>query len=117
MQSLTKYQAKILEYLIGFIEKENYAPTVSEMIADFGYKSRNAIREPLIILERKGYITKQPAGSPRNVLVLFDSKQRPITYHIKRDEVTALEEKLRNLKTKTRLLLNLTASIKTELED
>ncbi|MHC4397825.1 MAG: LexA family protein [Planctomycetota bacterium] len=130
MQSLTKHQSKILDYLIEFIRRECYAPNTREMVADFGYDSRNALSQPIKELERKGYIIRQPRGAHRNIIVLFDSRQQPITYNLwkgvatdigptteLKSKVEKLETKVKNLRAKVSILQRLALAIKNELED
>lgn len=58
MTLLTKRQKEILDFLKTFIEKHGYAPSLTEIAADFGLSSPATVHEHLKALEEKGFIQR-----------------------------------------------------------
>jgi len=59
METLTKKQKEILEYIRQFIDENGYAPSYREIAAYFELSSTGTIAEYVSILEDKGYLTKE----------------------------------------------------------
>ena len=75
METLTKRQNEILNYIKEYIVKHGYPPTIREIGADLGISSPATIHEHLSNLEKKGVIRKQ------------DSKNRAIELLVKNEFV------------------------------
>lgn len=58
MPNLTKRQKQILDYLISFIEKRGYSPTVEEIRKHFKLSAISTVHQHLKALEEKGFIKK-----------------------------------------------------------
>lgn len=75
METLTKRQNEILNYIKEYIVKHGYPPTIREIGADLGISSPATIHAHLSNLEKKGVIRKQ------------DSKNRAIELLVKNEFV------------------------------
>lgn len=75
METLTKRQNEILNYIKAYIVKHGYPPTIREIGADLGISSPATIHAHLSNLEKKGVIRKQ------------DSKNRAIELLVKNEFV------------------------------
>lgn len=69
---LTEIQRKILDFLIDQIKGNGIPPTLAEIAANFGYKSRATVQQHLGAIEKKGYIKKNPKLSRGIKLTLED---------------------------------------------
>jgi repressor LexA len=65
-QQLTKRQADIYSFIQESQRKEGVTPTLKEICKRFGFKSPNAAREHLRLIERKGLLLRSP-GQPRAI--------------------------------------------------
>ncbi|WP_369788496.1 LexA family transcriptional regulator [Rouxiella sp. WC2420] len=54
MNILTEQQGKVLEFIAGFIEKNHFPPTRTEIADHLGFRSANAADEHVKGLVRKG---------------------------------------------------------------
>lgn len=68
MEELTKRQNEVLEYLKSYIEKYGYAPCVRDICVALDLKSTSTAHAHLTKLERKGYISRDPA-KPRTIMI------------------------------------------------
>jgi len=59
MESLTKRQKEILDFISHFIAENGYAPSFREIAYYFELSSVSTIAEYISILEEKGYLTKE----------------------------------------------------------
>ncbi|MBC7790610.1 MAG: transcriptional repressor LexA [Anaerolineae bacterium] len=66
---LTRRQREILDYLNGYLEANEYAPSFEEIARHFNYNSLATVHEHLTNLERKGYI-KRTYNESRAIEVL-----------------------------------------------
>ncbi len=66
---LTRRQREILNYLNGYLEANEYAPSFEEIARHFNYNSLATVHEHLTNLERKGYI-KRTYNESRAIEVL-----------------------------------------------
>ena len=66
---LTRRQREILDYLNGYLEENEYAPSFEEIARHFNYNSLATVHEHLTNLERKGYI-KRTYNESRAIEVL-----------------------------------------------
>ena len=77
---MTKRQSEIYEYIIGYMEKNLFSPTVREICEGVGLKSTSSVYSYLKKLEENGYITTREA-EPRTI--------RPTGYKIVKEEECA----------------------------
>jgi len=67
-KGLTKRQQSILEYILDYVEKEGFPPSIREIGKDFNIGSLRGVTVHLDALERKGYISR--ANTPRSIRVI-----------------------------------------------
>ena len=63
MVYLTKRQKEVYDFLIGFIRRYGYAPSIKEICDNFGSLSIAAMQKHLINLHQKGLIKRDPNKS------------------------------------------------------
>jgi repressor LexA len=68
METLTKRQKEILDFLAEFIDERGYAPSLEEIASHFHLSSPSTVHKHLLNLEKKGFIRRQSSRS-RAVLV------------------------------------------------
>ena len=73
-KGLTKRQQSILEYILDYVEKEGFPPSIREIGKDFSIGSLRGVTVHLDALERKGYISR--ANTPRSIRVIHPSFQQ-----------------------------------------
>jgi len=73
-KGLTKKQQDILEYVLDYVEKTGYPPSIREIGKDFGIGSLRGVTVHLDALERKGYISR--SNLPRSIKVVHPDFQR-----------------------------------------
>lgn len=56
---LTPRQQEVFRFIVRFIESHNYSPTVRDISHAFGF-CLNAAQTYIVILTRKGWITRVP---------------------------------------------------------
>ena len=66
---LTVKQAIVLKQIIFFIETKGIPPTVRKLCILLNSKSTSTVANHLELLQKKGYITKDPK-SPRSIRVM-----------------------------------------------
>jgi repressor LexA len=69
MGTLTATQINIFSYIISYLNKEGRPPTLDEIAIHFQYKSINAVRSHLRLIEKKGYIKIHP-GKSRGIQII-----------------------------------------------
>jgi repressor LexA len=74
-KGLTKRQELILQYILDYIQKEGFPPSIREIGRDFKIGSLRGVTVHLDALERKGYITR--ANTPRSIRVVHPAFQAP----------------------------------------
>lgn len=74
MPSLTRVQKRVLAFLVSFIAKREYPPSLVEISKHFSWASKNAAYEHLVTLEEKGFI-KRGDKTSRSIRILKQSKQ------------------------------------------
>lgn len=62
-EKLTKKQADILAYVVGYVQEHGYAPSYREVGAHFGIGSTATVHEHIKNLERKGYLSSDPEAA------------------------------------------------------
>jgi repressor LexA len=72
-KGLTKRQELILQYVLDYIQKEGFPPSIREIGAHFAIGSLRGVTVHLDALERKGYISRQ--NTPRSIRVIHPSFQ------------------------------------------
>lgn len=75
MESLTKRQSEVLEYLKTYIDQNGYAPCVRDVCVALNLKSTSTAHAHLSKLERKGYITKDPS-KPRTIIICAENRKK-----------------------------------------
>lgn len=75
MEDLTRRQDEVLEYLKSYINENGYAPCVRDICEALDLKSTSTAHAHLTKLERKGYISRDPA-KPRTIMILDGSSQK-----------------------------------------
>ncbi|MEX0912414.1 MAG: HTH domain-containing protein, partial [Gemmatimonadota bacterium] len=68
-ESLSKMERRILDYLIEYLRKNTYQPSIREIGKRFGIKSTKTVSEYLQTLADKGYIEREASRS-RGVKIL-----------------------------------------------
>jgi len=57
-EPLTEHQQKVYSFIVGFVRKNGFPPTIREIQLAFNYKSSNSVVSQIGKIERKGYITR-----------------------------------------------------------
>jgi repressor LexA len=73
-KGLTKRQQLILEYIMDYVRKEGYPPSIREIGRDFKIGSLRGVTVHLDALERKGYIAR--SNTPRSIKIIHPSFQQ-----------------------------------------
>ena len=71
MEKLTKRQNDVLVYLKTYIDEHGYSPCVRDICSALGLRSTSTAHAHLTKLEKKGYISRDPA-KPRTTMILGD---------------------------------------------
>lgn len=64
-KGLTARQQAILQYVLDYVQREGYPPSIREIGRDFGIGSLRGVTVHLDALERKGYISR--SNTPRSI--------------------------------------------------
>jgi repressor LexA len=72
-KGLTKRQQLILQYILDYVQREGYPPSIREIGRDFKIGSLRGVTVHLDALERKSYITR--SNTPRSIKVIHPSLQ------------------------------------------
>jgi len=72
-RGLTKKQEQILQYILDYVQKEGYPPSIREIGRDFNIGSLRGVTVHLDALERKGYISR--SNTPRSIKVVHPAYQ------------------------------------------
>lgn len=62
-ESLTLIERRIYNYLIDYLKRETYQPSIREIGTRFGIRSTKTVTEHLQSLQRKGYLDRTPSRS------------------------------------------------------
>jgi repressor LexA len=73
-KGLTKRQQLILQYILDYVEKEGFPPSIREIGKDFEIGSLRGVTVHLDALEKKGYISR--ANTPRSIKVVHPAFQQ-----------------------------------------
>lgn len=72
-KGLTKRQQQILQYVLDYVDREGYPPSIREIGRDFQIGSLRGVTVHLDALEKKGYVTR--SNKPRSIKVIHPSYQ------------------------------------------
>lgn len=72
METLTRRQKEVLEYLKRYVRQYGYSPCVRDICSALNLKSTSTAHAHLTKLERKGYISRDPS-KPRTIMMLGDN--------------------------------------------
>jgi repressor LexA len=72
-KGLTKRQQLILEFILDYVEREGYPPSIREIGSHFKIGSLRGVTVHLDALERKGYISR--SNTPRSIKVTHPQYQ------------------------------------------
>jgi repressor LexA len=72
-KGLTPRQQNILQYVMDYVEREGYPPSIREIGKDFQIGSLRGVTVHLDALEKKGYIAR--SNTPRSIKVVHPSYQ------------------------------------------
>ncbi len=75
-EQLSKIERRILDYLIDYLKKNTYQPSIREIGKRFGIKSTKTVSEYLQTLADKGYIEREASRS-RGVKILGLNLEQP----------------------------------------
>lgn len=75
-EPLSKIERRILDYLVDYLKKNTYQPSIREIGKRFGIKSTKTVSEYLQALADKGYIEREASRS-RGVKILGLNLERP----------------------------------------
>jgi repressor LexA len=75
-EPLSKIERRILDYLVDYLKKNTYQPSIREIGKRFGIKSTKTVSEYLQTLADKGYIEREASRS-RGVKILGLDLDRP----------------------------------------
>lgn len=70
---LTKRQEMILQYILDYVQREGYPPSIREIGKDFEIGSLRGVTVHLDALTRKGYISR--SNTPRSIKVVHEKYQ------------------------------------------
>ncbi|HEY3782319.1 MAG TPA: transcriptional repressor LexA [Fimbriimonadaceae bacterium] len=73
-KGLTKRQEMILQYVLDYVQREGYPPSIREIGRDFQIGSLRGVTVHLDALERKGFISR--SNTPRSIKVIHRDYQQ-----------------------------------------
>jgi repressor LexA len=79
-EALTGIERRIYNYLVDFLKRETYQPSIREIGARFGIRSTKTVTEHLGSLQRKGYLDRAPSRSRALKIIGLDLS--PETYSL-----------------------------------
>jgi len=77
-KNLTERQKVVLEYIIDYIERNEYPPTFREIAKALNITSTKGVTDHLIVLEKKGYISRNTNQS-RAIRILKDPRETSLS--------------------------------------
>ncbi len=72
-KGLTKRQQMILQFILDYVQREGYPPSIREIGKEFSIGSLRGVTVHLDALERKGYINR--SNTPRSIKIVHPSFQ------------------------------------------
>ncbi len=79
MRNLTKKQEEILDFIDRQIQYQGYPPSVREICNAVGFKSTSTVHNYLEVLNKKGYIFKDPSKPRALKIIKHKNKQNLMT--------------------------------------
>lgn len=76
MRDLPLGQRNVLNFVIGFIDRNGYSPSIAEIVAGTGKKALRSATLHLDALQRKGYLKR--SKTPRSIVVLKNAHGEPL---------------------------------------
>lgn len=76
--TLTSHQRTMLNFVREFQHKRGYSPSLSDLAAAFGVKSKNAVAKVVTALVRQGQIEKDPKGRIKIIDVAEEGGSAPM---------------------------------------
>lgn len=80
-EQLTKIERRILDYIVEYLRRNTYQPSIREIGKRFGIKSTKTVSEYLQALADKGYIEREASRS-RGVRIVGLQLQQPNTVSV-----------------------------------
>ena len=77
---LTPIERRIYNYLVDYLKRETYQPSIREIGSRFGIRSTKTVTEHLQSLQRKGYLDRTPSRS--RALRILGLDLSPETYTV-----------------------------------
>ena len=78
MMGLTFQQCQLFNFITGYIQEHDIAPSYDQMTAGLGLASKSNIHRLLTALERRGYIRREPGTARAIVLIAQPIKFVPL---------------------------------------
>lgn len=75
MEGLSRRQNDVFQYIKRYIDEAGYAPCVRDICSALNLKSTSTAHAHLTKLEKKGYISRDPA-KPRTIMILDGSSSK-----------------------------------------
>ncbi len=72
-KGLTEKQERVLQFVMEYVQREGYPPSIREIGKEFGIGSLRGVTVHLDALARKGYISR--SNTPRSIKVIHPSMQ------------------------------------------
>ena len=79
-KALSPIERRIYNYLVDYLKRETYQPSIREIGSRFGIRSTKTVTEYLQSLQRKGYLDRTPSRS--RALKILGLDLSPETYTI-----------------------------------
>ncbi len=76
MQMLTPRQHAAYEFIAGFVERHEYAPSYEEIRRHLGLRSLNAVAKLVVQLRRRGALAEAPFNAKRSLTPLVNRSRR-----------------------------------------
>lgn len=77
MSKLTLRQQQVYQFIIHYLDRHGYAPTLKEIAGHLEIRGNLGVLRHLAALEKKGYI-RRTAGSSRGIVILGRSSSRSL---------------------------------------
>lgn len=71
---LSKKQLEVIRAIAAYRRKHSYSPTLTELMRILGLRSINAVYSRLVIMERVGWLVRDPNLSSREFLPVDEAK-------------------------------------------
>ena len=74
MEFITSRQQEVLDFIISFLQKNSYPPTLRDIMENFGFTSPNGVTHHIKALVRKGALNKNH-GKARGLALVFSGNE------------------------------------------